>query len=251
MARIKFMNTYIDNFTMREAVREIDRLIRLGKPSIVVTPNVDTVVKLEQGGELAEVYRQADLILCDGMPMVWLSKLYDTPIKQKISGSDLFPRLCVLAAKRGYRMFFLGAEKGVADIAAARLKKRFAGLDICGTYSPPVGFEKDENELEKIRQQVKDARPDILILAFGVPKQELFMMHERYRLGVPVSLGLGATLDFEAGKIKRAPKWMSEHGLEWAFRITQDPKRLAKRYLVDDMKIFSLAVKYYPKNRRK
>lgn len=244
MSRIKFMNTEIDNLTMTEALDAIDDLIAANKNAYVVTPNVDHIIQLERGGEIVDVYKHADLILCDGMPLIWISKWYGTPIREKISGSDLFPLLCERAAKKGYKMFFLGAAEGVAARAAKNLEARYPGLDVCGVYSPPYGFETDEVEIEKITKMIRDTAPQILIVGLGAPKQEKFIYHNRERLGVPVSLGLGASLDFEAGKIKRAPKWMADHGLEWFYRITQDPKRLAKRYLVDDRKILKLAVKY-------
>lgn len=244
MPRMQFMNTEIDNLTMEEAVQEIDRLVKQNQNAYVVTPNVDHIVQLERGGELTEVYKNADLILTDGKPLIWISKWHGTPIKEKISGSDLFPRLCALAAEKGYRMYFLGAAEGVAAKAAENLEKRFPGLQVVGTYSPPFGFEKDEAEMEKIKKQIKDVKPHILIVGLGCPKQELFILHHKNELGVPISLGLGASLDFEAGNIKRAPKWMADHGLEWVYRIFQDPKRLAKRYLVDDRKILGLAIKY-------
>ena len=132
----------------------------------------------------------------------------------------------------------------MAAKAAENLMKRYKGLDIVGTYSPPFGFEKNEAEMGKIERMIKESHPDILIVGLGCPKQELFIYHNKERLGVPVSLGLGASLDFEAGNIKRAPRWMADCGFEWLFRITQDPKRLAKRYLVDDVKIFKMAIKY-------
>lgn len=244
MSRMKFMNTEIDNLTMAEALKAIDRLIKAKKNAYVVTPNVDHIVQLERGGELVDVYKNADLILTDGKPLIWISKLYGTPIKEKISGSDLFPLLCGMAAKKGYSMFFLGAAEGVAAKAAKNLENKYRGLKIVGTYSPPLGFEKDEAEMEKIEKMIKDANPHILIVGLGCPKQELFILHNKDKLGVPISLGLGASLDFQAGNIKRAPKWMSNHGLEWLFRITQDPKRMLKRYLVDDRKILGLALKY-------
>ncbi len=244
MARIKFMNTEIDNLTMDETLAEIDRLIQKKKNAYVVTPNVDHIVQLERGGKIVDVYKHADLILADGKPLLWIAKWYGNPIKEKISGSDLFPLLCQLAAKKGYTMFFLGAAEGVAAKAAENLMKKYEGLNVVGTYSPPFGFENDHEEMSKIEKMIKDGQPHILIVGLGCPKQELFILHNKDRLGVPISLGLGASLDFEAGNIKRAPKWMADHGLEWLFRITQDPKRLAKRYLVDDMKIFRLAIKY-------
>lgn len=238
------MNTEIDNLTMTEALDAIEKLIVADKNAYVVTPNVDHIIQLERGGEIVDVYKHADLILCDGKPLTWISKWYGTPIREKISGSDLFPLLCERAAKKGYKMFFLGAAEGVAAKAAENLEARYPGLDVCGVYSPPYGFENNEAEMNKITKMIKDAAPQILIVGLGAPKQEKFIYHNRERLGVPVSLGLGASLDFEAGQIKRAPKWMADHGLEWLYRITQDPKRLAKRYLIDDRKIFKLAFKY-------
>lgn len=244
MSRMKFMNIEIDNLTMDEALDRIDSLIQDNRSAYVVTPNVDHLVQLERGGELNEVYKHADLILTDGKPLIWISKLYGRPIKEKISGSDLFPKLCALAADKGYKMYFLGAAEGVAAKAAENLEKRFPGLQVVGTYSPPFGFEKDETEMEKIKKQIKDVTPHILVVGLGCPKQELFILHHKDELGVPLSLGLGASLDFEAGNIKRAPKWMADHGLEWLFRITQDPKRMARRYLIDDRKILGMVIKY-------
>ncbi len=244
MSRMKFMNTEIDNLTMDEVLQRIEELILKRENAYVVTPNVDHIIQLERGGELVEAYKHADLILTDGKPLIWIAKWYGTPIKEKISGSDLFPQLCALAAMKGFRMFFLGAAEGVADKAAENLSKKYNGLQVVGTYSPPKGFENDEAEMEKIRSMIKNVHPHILIVALGCPKQESFIYRNREELGVPLSLGLGASLDFEAGNIKRAPKWMADHGLEWLYRITQDPKRLAKRYLVDDTKILGLAIKY-------
>ena len=238
------MNTEIDNLTMKEVLERIDELIQEDKNAYVVTPNVDHIIKLEQGGELVEVYKNANLILCDGKPLIWISKWYGTPIKEKISGSDLFPRLCAMAAKRGYKMFFLGAAEGVAAKAAENLEKKYTGLQVVGTYSPPYGFEKDKAEIAKIKKIIKETDPHILIVGLGCPKQELFIFHHKDELGVPISLGLGASLDFEAGEIKRAPKWMADHGFEWIYRLLQEPKRLFKRYLVDDVKILGLVWKY-------
>lgn len=244
MARIKFMNTEIDNLTMEETLVEIDRIIQQDKNAYVVTPNVDHIVQLEKDQELKEVYKDADLILADGKPLIWISKLYKNPIKQKVSGSDLFPLLCEMAAEKNYKMFFLGAAEGVAKKAAQNLKKRYKNLEVVGTYSPPMGFEKDEAEIQKIEEMIKESKPHILIVGLGCPKQEKFIFHYRDRLSVPISLGLGASLDFEAGNVKRAPGWMANHGLEWLFRITQDPKRMFKRYVINDTKIISLIWKY-------
>lgn len=244
MARIKFMNTDIDNLTMAETLNEIDKLIQKKNCLYVVTPNVDHIVRLEKDEELQKVYKNASLILTDGKPLIWISKWYKTPIKEKISGSDLFPRVCQLAANKNYTMYLLGAAEGVADTAAKNLMKKYPGLNIVGTYSPPFGFEKSKQEMNKIKTQIQDVHPDILIVGLGCPKQEKFMYYHCKELGVPISFGLGASIDFEAGNIKRAPKWMSNHGLEWLYRFSKEPKRLFKRYFVDDLKIIQVARKY-------
>lgn len=244
MSRMKFMNTEIDNLTMQEVLQAVDHLIQENKSAYVVTPNVDHIVQLETNKELQDAYANASLILTDGKPLLWIARWYGTPIKEKISGSDLFPLLCDMAAKKGYKMFFLGAKEGVSAKAAENLANRYKGLQVVGTYSPPFGFESNKEEMDKIKSMIKKLKPEILIVGLGCPKQEKFMYHYCKELGVPISFGLGASFDFEAGNIKRAPRWMSNHGLEWLFRIIQDPKRMAKRYLVDDRKIFRLVMKY-------
>ncbi len=248
MARMRFMNTEIDNLTMNEALDEIERLIEQNSNAYVVTPNVDHIIQLEQGGELCKVYKDADLILTDGKPLLWIAKWYRTPIKEKISGSDLFPKLCERAAQKKYSMFFLGAAEGVAARAADNLKERYRGLEIAGVYSPPLGFEKDDEELAKIKKMIREASPHILIVGLGCPKQEIYIYQHRKSLDVPISLGLGASLDFEAGNVKRAPRWVSNLGFEWFYRFLKEPRRMFKRYFIDDMKIFYLAFKYRGSN---
>lgn len=244
MAQIKFLNTHIDNITMGEAIEEIDKLIKKGACSYVVTPNLDHIVIMETDTEFAEIYRNADLVVADGKPLIWISKLLKTPIKEKISGSDLFPKVCGLAAEKGYSIFILGAAEGVADKAADNLIKKNPGLNVVGTYSPAFGFEKDDKELEKIKGIVTDAKPDILAVSLGSPKGEKFVYRHIKEYGVPLGISIGATIDFEAGNVKRAPRWMAESGFEWLFRITQDPKRLIKRYWNDAIKIIPIIRKY-------
>jgi len=244
MSRIKFLNTEVDNLTMNEAVQKIEQLILNKKPSYVVTPNVDHIVKLESDKEFQEVYKEADLILTDGMPLIWISKLKKNPIKEKVSGSDLFPEVCKLAAYKGYKVFLLGAAEGVAAKAAENLKEKYRGLNVVGTYSPSYGFEKKEHEIQEIIKMINEVKPDILAVGLGAPKQEKFLYNYRKQLNVPISLAIGASIDFEAGNIERAPEWMQHSGLEWFYRLCKEPKRMFKRYLVDDMKIFKLVFKY-------
>lgn len=244
MSRIKFLNTEVDNLTIEEAINSIDNLIQNKKPSYVVTPNVDHIVKLEEDLEFKQVYKNAALILTDGMPLVWISKLKGHKIKEKVSGSDLFPRVCELAATKGYKIFLLGAAEGIAAKAADNLKRKYKNLNVVGTYSPSYGFEKNEEEIKYIIDLISKDKPDILAVGLGAPKQEKFLYKYNKKLNVPVSLAIGASIDFEAENIKRAPKWMQNIGLEWFYRLCKEPKRMYKRYLVDDIKIVKLVIKY-------
>lgn len=244
MSRINFLNIKVDNLTMSEAIERIDKLILKKKPSYVVTPNVDHIVKLESDIEFQEVYRDADLILTDGMPLVWISKLKGSPIKEKVSGSDLFPKICELSAIKGYRIFLLGAAEGIADKAACKLREKYRNLNIIGSYSPSFGFENSPEEINKIIEIINKAKPDILAVGLGAPKQEKFLHKYKDELNVPVSLAIGATIDFEAGNIKRAPRWMQNAGLEWSYRLLKEPKRMFKRYIIDDLNIIKLILKY-------
>ena len=244
MQRIKLLNIYIDNYTMREAINEIDCLIQRQVPSYVVTPNLDHIVTLENDEEFKEVYRNADMVVADGKPLIWISKIKKTPIKEKISGSDLFPHMCELAVQKGYTIFIMGAQEGVADRAVKNLKEKYPGIKFVGTYSPSFGFEKKEDELKKMEKMILSTKPDILAVSLGSPKGEKFIYKHLKEYGVPLCISIGATIDFEAGNVKRAPKWMSDIGLEWLFRITQDPKRLLKRYWTDAVKIVPIIMKY-------
>ena len=179
---------------------------------------------------------------------MWIAKWYGTPIKEKISGADLVPKLCEVAARRNYRVFFLGAAEGVAIKAANILQEKYPSLIIAGTYSPPFGFENDEVELAKINTMLRKSKADLLFVGMGVPKQDKFIYENMHKYNIPISLSIGAAIDFIAGVQKRAPRWMSNNGLEWLYRLLQNPRRMFGRYIIDDMKIFKLAWKY--RNKR-
>ncbi|EHK2442084.1 WecB/TagA/CpsF family glycosyltransferase [Clostridium perfringens] len=247
MSRMNFLNIEVDNLTMNEAIDRAEELIIKKKPSYVVTPNVDHIVKLENDKEFQEVYKNADLILTDGMPLIWISKIKGNPIKEKISGSDFFPKLCERASKKGYTLFLLGAAEGVAAKAAENLQTKYKGLNIVGTYSPSYGFEKKDDEIKEIIKMISEVKPDILAVGLGAPKQEKFLYNYKDKLNVPLSLAIGASIDFEAGNINRAPKWMQNCGLEWFYRLCKEPKRMTRRYLIDDTKIIYIALKNWKK----
>lgn len=244
VTRRKFMNLCLDDITFEEAVRQIGVLACTEGKHYVVTPNVDHVVKIEKDLEFRKIYEEADLILTDGTPLMWIAESLGCPIKEKIPGADMLPKVCEMAAKEGHTMFLFGAAKGVAEEAKRKLTKKYPGLKIVGSYSPPMGFERDKKEVEKAIRIINQKKPQILVVGLGAPKQEKFIYQYREEMDFHVALPFGAAIDFEAGMVKRAPLWMRRFGLEWLFRFFQEPGRLFKRYFIDDMKIFWLAWKY-------
>lgn len=244
MEKQALLNTYINNATMPETVAAIEQMITTDKKFYVVAINVDVVVKIEEDPYLKKVVDNADMVLVDGKPLVWISRLHGKPLKAKISGSDLVPLLCEVAAEKGYRIFIIGGKDGIAEQAKEKLESRLPQIKIVGTYAPPFGFEKNESELDKINQMISAVHPDLLIACFGCPKQEKWIYENIEKYDAKVSICAGATVDFLAGRVKRAPRWMCEHGLEWFYRFLQEPKRMFRRYFVDDTKIIKLIFKY-------
>lgn len=242
--RMQFMNSFVDNCTKEEAIGHIEKCIENRQIGHVVTPNVDQIVRIEKDPYFKKICDSAELLLVDGTPLMWIAKWYGKPIKEKICGSDLVPELCSLAARKGYRIFLLGAAEGVAQKAAENLKEKNPGLNIVGTYSPPFGFEKDPQEIDHINEILFNSHADMLFVGMGVPKQDIFIYENMNKYKIPMSFSIGATIDFEAGVQKRAPKFINSLGLEWLYRLVSDPKRMFKRYIRDDMIIFRLAWKY-------
>ena len=244
MNKQRFLNTYVSNITMNEALDDIEKMIRSKKKSYVVAVNVDVIMKIEQDEELKTITNEADMVLTDGKPLIWISKLKKAPIKEKISCSDLVPKLCELSDKKGYTIFILGGKDGIAEQAKKKLESQYKNIRIVGVYSPKFGFENDKKELTKINSMINKKKPDLLFVCLGCPKQEKWIYNHINEYDAKVSICAGATVDFLAGNMKRAPKWMSNCGLEWFYRFLQEPKRLFKRYFIDDIKILKLLRKY-------
>ena len=240
LSKIDICNVIIDNLTMQEALSETARLIETGKDQYIVTPNVDHIIKLQKDEEFADIYRKANLVLADGMPLLWASKYLGTPLKERVTGSDLLPELCKLSAQRGYKVFLLGGRPGAAERAGKILSEKFKGLNIVGTYCPPFGFEHSQDENRKIIHIIKEVGPDIVFVGLGAPKQEKWIYSNKELYKAKISIGVGVSFEFIAGMVKRAPIWLQRIGMEWFWRLIMEPKRLWKRYLKDDMKIFKL-----------
>lgn len=244
MRKQPLLNTYVNNLDMKEALQAIEHMIEVRKKSYVVAVNVDVMMKIENDSYLKEITDNADMVIVDGKPLVWIAKWHKHPIKAKISGSDLVPLLCEKAAKRGYGIFIIGGKDGIAEKAKRRLEKKIPDIKIVGTYAPPLGFEKDKVELARINNIISNVSPELLIVCLGCPKQEMWIYENYQKYNAIVSVCAGATVDFIAGNVNRAPQWMCNHGLEWFYRFIQEPKRMFKRYFIDDAKILKLIWKY-------
>lgn len=244
MEKQALLNTYVNNVDMSETICAIEEMIASKNKSYIVAINVDVVMKIENDSYLKKIVDDADMVLVDGKPLVWISKLHKRPVKAKISGSDLVPELCKVAQKKKYTIFIIGGKDGIAEKAKANLEKKLPDIEIVGVYAPPFGFEKNQDELDRINAMISDVYPDLLIACFGCPKQEKWIYENIDKYDAKVTICAGATVDFLAGNVKRAPRWMSDHGLEWFYRLLQEPKRMFKRYLIDDVKILRLVRKY-------
>ncbi|MCS6243016.1 MAG: WecB/TagA/CpsF family glycosyltransferase [Opitutus sp.] len=221
-----------ENITQAEAVARVDAMIASRRPHYVVTANVDFLVQARHDVELRRILLAADLVLCDGAPLVWASRWLGNPLPERVAGADVTPLLIEAAARNGHRLFLLGARDGVAAEAAARLRQQHPQLVITGHYSPPFGSLLTMDFAE-ISRRVRAATPDLVLVSFGCPKQEKWIAKHYQQLGIPVMIGVGATLDFIAGRIKRAPAVMQRTGTECFYRLAQEPRRLFGRYAGD------------------
>ena len=230
--------TRFDNVTMTEAVEKILHLVqKADSPQHVCTGNLDHLALLREDAEFRAIYSSAALVLADGMPIVWLSRLRPdtTNLAERVAGSDLLMELCRASAWTGLRLFFLGGYPGAAEAAKLTLEARFPGVQICGTYCPPKETFETPDEQEKIAQILRATNPDVLLVGLGAPKQEKWIARHKMQLSVPVSIGVGGSFEMAAGMVMRAPRLIQRTGMEWAWRLLQDPKRLYARYFGRDL----------------
>jgi exopolysaccharide biosynthesis WecB/TagA/CpsF family protein len=228
---IPMLGVVFDPVTFAEALERIDDMVATRQPHYIATANVDFLAQARRDTELRRILLDAHLVLCDGTPLVWASRLLGRPLPERVAGSDLVPELLRLAARKNYRLFFLGATPEAGAQAMANVRTLFPNIEITH-YSPPFRPLAGMNHHE-IRKRIRAAQPDLLLVAFGCPKAEKWMAMNYQLLGVPVIMGVGGTIDFLAGRLKRAPRWMQRAGLEWVFRLFQEPRRLFRRYAMD------------------
>jgi N-acetylglucosaminyldiphosphoundecaprenol N-acetyl-beta-D-mannosaminyltransferase len=238
LPRITLFGAEIDAIDMSAAVDAVLQWRRAPRGTAckyVVTPNVDHAVMFQTNEPLRQAYAGASLVLADGAPLVLASRLLGRPLPERVAGSDLAPALFNRTADEDQplRVFLLGAAPGVAERAAANIAAKWPSVAVVGTLSPPLGFERDATENDRILAAVAAVETDVLLVGLGAPKQELWVHAHADRLQAKVALCIGATIDFLAGEKHRAPRWMRRVGLEWLHRLSSEPQRLAKRYLRD------------------
>jgi N-acetylglucosaminyldiphosphoundecaprenol N-acetyl-beta-D-mannosaminyltransferase len=226
----------IANLTLAETLDRVEELIRSRQPHQHVVVNVDKVVKMQRDEQLRAAILSCDLINCEGQPIVWASRLLGAPLKERVTGVDLFQALVARCAERGHRVFLLGARAEVVDKVAAVLRARHPALVIAG-YRDGYWMTPEEPGVIEV---VRATRPDVLFMATPSPKKELFLGQWKQVLGVPFVMGVGGSFDVVAGVVKRAPLWVQRLGMEWFYRFAQEPRRMWHRYFVEDMAFFPL-----------
>ena len=234
--RIQMMGCEVDNLDMEETLGVIEGFIHSGRPHQHVVVNVDKIVKANRDGELRQIINGCDLINADGMPVVWASRLLGKPLKERVTGVDLFESLMQRSAEKGWRVFLLGAREEVVSRVAQIYPARYPGLVVAGYRN---GYWRPEEEAG-VAAAIGEARPDILFVAISSPKKEAFLARHQEAMKVPFAMGVGGTFDVAVGRVKRAQLWMQKAGLEWFYRFLQEPRRMFRRYFIDDMAFVAL-----------
>jgi N-acetylglucosaminyldiphosphoundecaprenol N-acetyl-beta-D-mannosaminyltransferase len=250
-SRVRFGSIWIDSLTFAGALDEIERLVQAGAGGAVFTPNIDHVVSAESNAAFRDAYSRADLSLVDGQPLLWASRILGPALPEKISGADLIHPLMERAGQRGWRVFLVGGAPGSAMRAAERFTGEW-GVQIAGLEEGRIGLEPGPAD-EALLARIAEARPHLVLVALGAPKQELWIDARRARLAPAVALGVGAALDFAAGAVRRAPLFLRLAGLEWLYRLAQEPRRLARRYLWNDPRVLAILLRTWlspPETRR-
>jgi N-acetylglucosaminyldiphosphoundecaprenol N-acetyl-beta-D-mannosaminyltransferase len=242
--RVNICDVNIDRESFDNVLNSIvEHALHNRKPEYIVTPNAQHILTLQKDAYFQEIYRQAFLVVPDGVSLLWAAKFLNTPLNGRVNGTDLFEKLCKVAADKELKVFFLGGRPGAADKAAKVLQARHPNLKISGTHCPPYGFESNATELALINTKITAATPDILFVGLGAPKQEKWIYANYQQLNVPISIGIGVSFELVANMVQRAPIWMQKSGLEWLFRLVVEPKRLWQRYIVGNPLFIWLVLK--------
>jgi len=232
VSTVVLLGVPFDPMTRHGAVERIEQMVASRQPHYAITANSELLAQARRDVELRHVLLGAHLVLCEGAPLVWASRLLGNPLPERVAPADLAPLLIQLAVKKNYRLFLLGTSPEANARAVARLKSHRPALNLVGSYSPPLESPLENHQAE-IKQRINAARPDLLFVSFSCPKQRKWIALHYHALDVPVTIGLGAAIDLFAGNVKRAPHWMRRAGVEWIFRFLQEPCRRFRRYVGD------------------
>jgi N-acetylglucosaminyldiphosphoundecaprenol N-acetyl-beta-D-mannosaminyltransferase len=238
--RITLMGCQVDNLSMEETLGRIEQFIQSGRPHQHVVVNVDKLVKASRDPGLRQIINDCALVNADGMPVVWASRLLGKPLKERVAGVDLFEALMRRAGEKGWRVFLLGARDEVVSKVAETYQRKYPGLQLAGYRN---GYWKGEEEEAEVARQVRDSRADLLFVAISSPKKEQFLGRYQADMKIPFAMGVGGTFDVAIGRVKRAPVWMQKSGLEWFYRFLQEPRRMFRRYFIEDMAFIWLFIK--------
>ena len=223
-----------DLLTEAEVVHHIVSESHAGRGGWVATPNIDICQRCRRDPAVRDLVQSATLVVPDGMPLLWAARLRGDSLAERVTGSSLIFSLSSAAASAGLSVYLLGGDPGVPDLAGTELARRYPGLRVAGADAPPVGFEESHDGVALIRKRLRQARPDIVYVGLGFPKQERLIAELVTALPTAWFIGCGAAIPFAAGTLPRAPIWMQKSGLEWMFRLLKEPRRLFRRYFVDD-----------------
>jgi N-acetylglucosaminyldiphosphoundecaprenol N-acetyl-beta-D-mannosaminyltransferase len=238
--RITLMGCQVDNLSMEETLGRIEQFIQSGRPHQHVVVNVDKLVKASRDPQLRDIINDCALINADGMPVVWASRLLGKPLKERVAGVDLFEALMRRAGEKGWRVFLLGAREEVVSKVADTYQRKYPRLVLAGYRN---GYWKGEAEEADVVRQIRDSRADLLFVAISSPKKEQFLGRYQAEMKIPFAMGVGGTFDVAIGRVKRAPVWMQKSGLEWFYRFLQEPRRMFRRYFIEDMAFIWLFIK--------
>lgn len=228
MNRIKILNVELDSISQKDLLEQL-------KEGVLVTPNVDQIVKMQSDEEYYNIVKRAEWVTCDSKILLLCSRLTKTPLKEAIPGSGFFPAFYEFHKDDDCKIFLLGAMDGVADKAKENINQKVGRNIVVGAYSPSYGFEKKQEENDAIYKMINDSEATVVLVGVGCPKQEKWIdAHKAKMPNVKIWMALGATIDFEAGNVKRAPKIWQKLYMEWFYRFLQEPKRMYKRYFIDD-----------------
>lgn len=226
---------HLHALTEEQCVGHIIAELKKGKGGWVVTPNLDHLRRFQSDQEFQNLVARADLVTADGMPLIWLSRLQGTPLPERVAGSSMINTLSQAAARDGLSIFLLGGDPGTAKEAGQILCQRYQGLNLAGASCPQLGMSLDEPSRQRLAAELTAARPDIVFVGLGSPKQERVIASLRSCLPNAWWLGVGVSFSFVCNRLRRAPRWMQKLGLEWLHRLWQEPRRLARRYLIDGL----------------